>query len=138
MRMLVGRKSFEGFAAYWPLATGPRADVLNPMPKYVASRSALDPLDCNAEDIEADAVEGVRKLKGGHADDLVMSGCGELAANASRPASLGSVRLTASPASTKTCGTLSSQTFLPFKKSAPSMCSLTSTRRAASTLTIVS
>jgi hypothetical protein len=49
------------------------------MPKYVASRSALDPLDCNAEDIEADAVEGVRKLKGGHAGDLVMSGCGELA-----------------------------------------------------------
>ena len=77
--MLVGRKSFKGFAAYWPLATGPRADVLNPMPKYVASRSALDPLDCNAEAIEADAVEGVRKLRGGHAGDLVMSGCGELA-----------------------------------------------------------
>ena len=77
--MLVGRKSFEGFAAYWPSATGPWADVLNPMPKYVASRSALGPLDWNATAIEGDAVEGVRKLKADHAGDLVMSGCGELA-----------------------------------------------------------
>jgi dihydrofolate reductase len=77
--MLVGRKSFEGFAAYWPSATGPWADVLNPMPKYVASRSVLGPLAWNATAIEADAVEGVRKLKAAHAGDLVMSGCGELA-----------------------------------------------------------
>ena len=53
--MLVGRKSFEGFAAYWPSATGPWADVLNPMPKYVASRSALGPLDWNATAVEGDA-----------------------------------------------------------------------------------
>ena len=84
--MLVGRKSFEGFAAYWPSATGPWADVLNPMPKYVASRGALGPLDWNATAIEGDAVEGVRKLKAEYAGDLVMSGCGELAANSSRPA----------------------------------------------------
>jgi dihydrofolate reductase len=77
--MLVGRKSFEGFAGYWPSATGPWADILNPMPKYVASRSALGPLDWNATAIEGDAVEGVRKLKTEHAGDLVMSGCGELA-----------------------------------------------------------
>ena len=77
--MLVGRTSFEGFAAYWPAARGPWADVLNPMPKYVASRSALGPLDWNATAIEGDAVEGVRKLKTEHAGDLVLSGCGELA-----------------------------------------------------------
>ena len=77
--MLVGRTSFEGFAAYWPSARGPWADVLNPMPKYVASRGALGPLDWNATAIEGDAVQGVRKLKAEHAGDLVMSGCGELA-----------------------------------------------------------
>jgi dihydrofolate reductase len=77
--MLVGRKSFEGFAAYWPSATGPWADVLNPMPKYVASRSPLGPLDWNATALDGDAVEGVRKLKAEHPGDLVMSGCGELA-----------------------------------------------------------
>src|SRR4029450_9740213 len=47
--------------------------------KYVASRSALGPLDCNATAVEGDAVEGVRRLKAEHAGDLVMSGCGELA-----------------------------------------------------------
>lgn len=77
--MLVGRKSFEGFAGYWPSATGPWADVLNPMPKYVATRSVLGPLGWNATAIEGDAVEGVRRLKAEHAGDLVMSGCGELA-----------------------------------------------------------
>jgi hypothetical protein len=68
--MLVGRKSFEGFAAYWPSASGPWADVLNPMPKYVASRSALGPLAWNATAIEGDSVEGVRKLKAGLVDEL--------------------------------------------------------------------
>jgi dihydrofolate reductase len=61
--MLVGRKSFEGFAAYWPSASRPWADVLNPMPKYVASRSALGPLAWNATAIEGDAVEGVRNSR---------------------------------------------------------------------------
>ena len=49
------------------------------MPKYVASRSTLGPLDWNATAIEGDAVGGVRNLKAAHAGDLVMSGCGELA-----------------------------------------------------------
>jgi hypothetical protein len=35
--MLVGRKSYEGFAGFWPSQTGPWADAINPMPKYVAS-----------------------------------------------------------------------------------------------------
>jgi len=54
--MLVGRKGFEGFTACWRSAPGPWTDVLNPMPKYVASRSVLGQLD-------GDAVEGVPKLR---------------------------------------------------------------------------
>jgi hypothetical protein len=61
--MLVGRKGFEGFTACWRSAPGPWTDVLNPMPKYVASRSVLGQLDCNAEAIDGDAVEGVPKLR---------------------------------------------------------------------------
>lgn len=72
--MLVGRKSFEGFAGYWPSATGPWADVLNPMPKYVATRSVLGPLGWNATAIEGDAVEGVRRLKAEHAGELIQAG----------------------------------------------------------------
>jgi dihydrofolate reductase len=77
--LLAGRKSYEGFAGFWPAQTGPWADVLNPLPKYVASRSSLGPLEWNATAIHGDAIEGVRKLKGEHRGDLVMSGCGELA-----------------------------------------------------------
>ena len=77
--MLVGRKSYEGFAGFWPSQTGPWADAINPMPKYVASRSTLGPLDWNAAAIEGDAIEGVRRLKAEHDGDIVMSGCGELA-----------------------------------------------------------
>ena len=77
--LLAGRKSYEGFAGFWPAQTGPWADVLNPLPKYVASRSSLGPLEWNATAIDGDAIEGVRKLKAEHRGDLVMSGCGELA-----------------------------------------------------------
>lgn len=77
--MLVGRKSFEGFAAFWPTQSGPWADVLNPMPKYVASRNELGPLEWNATGLEGSALESVPRLKNEHTGDLVMSGCGELA-----------------------------------------------------------
>jgi dihydrofolate reductase len=77
--MLVGRKTYEGFAGFWPTQSGPWADVLNPLPKFVASRSKLGPLEWNATAIEGDAIEGVRRLKAERDGDLVLSGCGELA-----------------------------------------------------------
>lgn len=76
---VTGRKCYDGFLGFWPTATGPWADVLNPMPKYVASRTLSGSLDWNAQVIEGDAVEGLRRLKEEVAGDLFMSGCGELA-----------------------------------------------------------
>jgi dihydrofolate reductase len=77
--LLTGRPTYEGFASFWPTQTGPWADVLNPLPKFVASRRRLSPLEWNATAIEGDAVEGVRRLKAEQDADIVMSGCGELA-----------------------------------------------------------
>ena len=37
--MLMGRKTYEGLAAYWPEQSGTWGDLLNPMPKFVASRT---------------------------------------------------------------------------------------------------
>src|SRR5687767_13560810 len=37
--MLLGRKTYEGLAAFWSAQTGEWADLLNPMPKFVASRT---------------------------------------------------------------------------------------------------
>jgi dihydrofolate reductase len=36
--LLLGRKTYDIFAAYWPHQTGEIAEVLNGVPKYVASR----------------------------------------------------------------------------------------------------
>jgi dihydrofolate reductase len=76
---VTGRKCYEGFLDYWPSATGPWAETLNPMPKYIASRTLRGDLDWNAQVIEGDAVEGIRRLKEAIAGDLFLSGCGELA-----------------------------------------------------------
>lgn len=80
--MLLGRKTYEGLAGYWTQEEGEWADLLNPMPKFVASRTLDGSLDWNATLIEGDLAEGVSKLKETLDRDLVLIGCGELARNA--------------------------------------------------------
>ncbi len=41
--LLFGRRSYEFFAVRWPTRSGPLADRLNSMPKYVVSSSLVDP-----------------------------------------------------------------------------------------------
>ncbi len=36
--LILGRKTYEGLAAFWSPMTGEWADRLNPMPKFVAPR----------------------------------------------------------------------------------------------------
>lgn len=76
---VTGRKCYDGFLGYWPSATGPWAEVLNPMPKHIASRTLVGELEWNARAIEGDAVEGLRRLKEQTDGDLFLAGCGELA-----------------------------------------------------------
>lgn len=77
--MLMGRKTYEGLAAYWQPEEGPWASVLNPMPKYVASRTLEGPLEWNATLIEGDTAAGVSTLKQELDGDLIETGCGEFA-----------------------------------------------------------
>ena len=79
--MLLGRKTYEGLAAYWSPMTGEWADLINPMPKFVASRTLQGSLDWNARVIEGDLAEGVSRLKEELQGDLILIGCGELARN---------------------------------------------------------
>ena len=65
----------RGSRGYWQTEEGEWADRLNPMPKFVASRTLEGPLEWNASLIEGDAAEGVRKLKDEHDGDLMLIGC---------------------------------------------------------------
>ena len=64
--LLLGRKTYEGFAAAWPERGGkgdPFADKFNAMPKYVVSSTLTDPEWNNTTVLSGDPVEEVRKLK---------------------------------------------------------------------------
>ena len=77
--VLLGRKTYEGLAAYWSPLEDDWANLINPKPKYVASRTLHDPLDWNATLLEGEASDAVSSLKGELPSDLLVYGCGELA-----------------------------------------------------------
>jgi dihydrofolate reductase len=62
--MLLGRVTYEGFAAAWPSRSGDRfSDKFNAMPKYVVS-STLEKADWNNSTIVADdVIDRVRALR---------------------------------------------------------------------------
>jgi dihydrofolate reductase len=55
------------------------ANLINPKPKYVASRTLEGPLEWNATLLERDATDAVSRLKAELPSDLLIYGCGELA-----------------------------------------------------------
>jgi dihydrofolate reductase len=54
---LLGRVTYEGFAAAWPSRHGPFADKLNNDPKYVVSTTLTDPMWQNTEVISGEVAE---------------------------------------------------------------------------------
>jgi len=79
--MLLGRKTYEGLAAYWPEQpdSDPWAKWLNPFPKYVGSRALSGELDWNATALGGEISESVPKLKHEVDGDLYLHGSGEFA-----------------------------------------------------------
>ena len=61
--LLLGRVTYEGFAAAWPTREGDFADKFNTMPKYVASTTLTDPEWSNSTVLEGDVAEAVAGLK---------------------------------------------------------------------------
>ena len=55
------------------------AERINPMPKYVASRTLSEPLEWNASLIAGELEDAVPALKEQHDGNLIVSGCGSLA-----------------------------------------------------------
>jgi dihydrofolate reductase len=61
--MLLGRRTYEFFAARFPTRRGEWADRLNSMPKHVVSSTLQDPKWNNATVLKGDVVDEVSKLK---------------------------------------------------------------------------
>jgi dihydrofolate reductase len=76
---LLGRITYEGFAAAWPTmqGTGEFGEKMNSMPKYVASRT-LESASWNATVIKGDVADAVRRLKQEDGGDLLIGGSGTL------------------------------------------------------------
>ena len=76
--LLLGRKTYEGFAAAWPGREGEFADKFNNMPKYVVS-STLDKAEWNNSTLlDGDVVEEVSKLRQQPGGDIVVHGSAQL------------------------------------------------------------
>src|SRR5256714_10888193 len=74
--LLLGRKTYEGFAEAWPSREGEFADLFNSMPKYVVS-STLDNPEWNNTTV-LKSIDEVPKLRDGIAGEIVVHGSAQL------------------------------------------------------------
>jgi dihydrofolate reductase len=76
--LLLGRKTYDGFAAAWPTREGEFADKFNSMPKYVVSSTLESPEWNNTTVLQGDVAESVRKLKEEQDGNIVVHGSAQL------------------------------------------------------------
>jgi dihydrofolate reductase len=76
--LLLGRVTYEGFAAAWPSREGEFADKFNAMPKYVVSSTMDEPEWNNSTVLKGDVAEEVAKLREQHDGDIVVHGSARL------------------------------------------------------------
>jgi dihydrofolate reductase len=76
--LLLGRVTYEGFAAAWPSRDGEFADKFNSMPKYVVSSTLENPEWNNSTVLKGDVVEEVKKLRHELDGDIVVHGSARL------------------------------------------------------------
>ena len=77
--LLLGRVTYEGFAAAWPSREGEFADKFNTMPKFVVSSTLDDPEWTNSTVLKGDVAEEVGRLKQRLDGDIVVHGSARLA-----------------------------------------------------------
>ena len=73
--LVLGRATYEAFAASWPGRTGVLADRINSLPKYVASHT-LTGATWNAQILKGDAAEAVANLRESGEGTLLKYGTG--------------------------------------------------------------
>jgi dihydrofolate reductase len=76
--LLLGRVTYEGFAAVWPSMHGEVADTFNSMPKYVVSRTLRNAEWENSTVLDGDVVAEVSALREGVDGAVVVHGSARL------------------------------------------------------------
>jgi dihydrofolate reductase len=76
--LLLGRVTYEGFAASWPGREGDFAEKFNTMPKYVVSSTLKDPEWTNTTVLDGDPVEALTRLRDTVDGVLVVHGSAQL------------------------------------------------------------
>ena len=76
--LLLGRTTYEGFAAAWPSREGEFADKFNRMPKYVVSSTLKQPDWNNSTVLEGDLAEDVARLSSSVGGNIVVHGSAQL------------------------------------------------------------
>jgi dihydrofolate reductase len=77
--LLLGRRTYEGFAAAWPSREGEFADKFNTMPKYVVSSTLGEPEWNNSTVLKGDVPKEVARLKEETDGGVVVHGSAQLA-----------------------------------------------------------
>jgi dihydrofolate reductase len=90
--LILGRETYEGLSTFWPKQEGEWAELVNPIPKFVASRTLSEPLAWNARLLGPDTAEAVAALKAEHSGTLLSYGCGALANHLARRGLVDEVR----------------------------------------------
>ncbi|MGM2835905.1 dihydrofolate reductase family protein, partial [Bacillus cereus group sp. Bce025] len=77
--LLLGRVTYQGFAAAWPSMTDEEgfADKMNSIPKFVAS-TTLEKTEWNANLIKDNVIEEISKLKEQPGQNLLIYGSSDL------------------------------------------------------------
>jgi dihydrofolate reductase len=76
--LLLGRKTYEGFAAAWPSREGEFADKFNSMPKYVVSSTLREPGWNNSTVLEGEVADEAAKLRASTQGNIVVHGSAQL------------------------------------------------------------
>lgn len=76
--MLLGRVTYQGFAAAWPSRTGAFADKMNGMTKHVVSTTLQQAAWSNSQLIRSDVIQALRQLKSQKGADILVAGSGQL------------------------------------------------------------
>src|SRR5437868_14747846 len=72
--LLLGRKTYEGFAAAWPSREGEYADKFNNMPKYVVSSTIKTPEWKNTTVLRGELAQEVGRVRERHSGPIVVHG----------------------------------------------------------------